>query len=818
MGLQQDKGYDAMASDTPDRQTTADADLSFKSFYDLMPHRVNEILLVSSPYDAFIMDEDGRLAERIIHEYGGLNLTRPPRLTWVSSTEAALEALSQKTFDLVITMPGLNDMDPQALGLEIKNICPDIPLFLLAHDISELPQDIDMRDIPTGDHLSFDQMFIWSGDTDLLLAMIKTVEDRLNATHDTEKAKVRVVILVEDSAVYSGSLLPQLYEEIVTQTQAVMDDSLNEEHKILRMRARPKVLLARNFEQAMALYQLFAPYLLGILSDVRFPRNGKLDDKAGFALLSTVKETLPDLPLLMFSSEETNREEALGIPAAFLNKNSPTLNAEIGSFFVDRLGFGDFFFRLPGGAVIERASNLQALEKALATVPDDSLYLHATQNDFSSWLMARSEVQLALNLRRTSVAEFDDIPKLREYLVDCIRTTRLTRQRGVITDFSSDAFDPDADFVKLGTGSIGGKARGLAFISSLLKGNPELQQQFPGVRITIPKTLVITTEGFDAYMKENVLENLSFDALSDARIVKIFTNAPLPEGLRRHLESYLDVVHYPLAIRSSSLLEDARNQPCAGIYQTHMIPNNDPDIAVRRAALFDAIKRIYASTYLEKPRAFIRGTQHRVEDEKMAVILQQITGAEENGFFYPAISGVAQSHNFYPISHMKPEDGIVHLALGLGKTVVEGASAVRFSPEHPEFLPQFSTVDDILKNAQRSFYALNMAGTTQQADTPGPLLEQLIVDEARTHFPVRYLSSTYSPQDHRIRDALKPGEPPVVTFANILKHRTIPLPEILVQILDMGRKGMASPVEIEFSVSLTPGENLDPVLSLLQIR
>lgn len=821
-------GWNAMPNDTPNKRYAADSDLSFKSFYDLMPKRVNEILLVSSPYDAFIMDEDGRLAERIIHEYRGLNLTRPPRLTWVSTAEAALEALSQKTFDLVITMPHLDDMSSPALGREIKKICPDLPLFLLAHDISELPrdtdiqsthiQDTDKKEVNMRDRSSFDHMFIWSGNTDLLLAMIKTVEDRLNAVHDTEKAKVRVIIFIEDSAMYSGSLLPQLYREIVTQTQAVMDDSLNEEHRILRMRARPKVLLAGNFEEAMDLYQTFSPYLLSILSDVRFPRMGKIDDQAGFSLFATVKEALPDLPLLMFSSDETNREKASAIPAVFLNKNSPTLNTEIRSFFIDSLGFGDFFFRLPDGAVVERASNLQALEKALGTVPDDSLYLHATQNDFSSWLMARSEVQLALNLRRISTAEFDTVPKLRAYLIDCIRGIRLTRQKGVITDFSTKGFDPDTDFVKLGTGSIGGKARGLAFISSLLKNNPGLQQQFPGVRIAVPKTLVITTEGFDAYMKENALKNLSFDALSDARIVKIFSNAPLPDGLRRHLESFLDEVRYPLAIRSSSLLEDARNQPCAGIYQTYMIPNNDPDVSVRRAALFDAIKRIYASTYLEEPRVFIRGTQHRIEDEKMAVILQQITGAEEKGFFYPAISGVAQSHNFYPISRIKPEDGIVHLALGLGKTVVEGGTAVRFSPEHPELLPQFSTVDDILKNAQRSFYALNMADTPRQPDTPGPLLKRLAVDDARTHFPVRYLSSAYDPQDHRIRDALKPEDPPVVTFANILKHRTIPLPEILVQLLEMGRKGMASPVEIEFAVSISSGDHLDPELSLLQIR
>jgi len=793
-------------SETPDD--------SFKIYYELMPKRVSDVLLVSSPYDAFIMDEDGRLAEGIIHEYRGLNLTRPPRLTWVSTAQEALSALSKKWFDLVITMPRLDDMSPYALGREIKNMYPGLPVYLLVHDIIELP---------TGDQLSecgsVDHMFVWSGNTDLLLAMIKTVEDMQNAAHDTAKAEVRIIIYIEDSPIYSASMLPLLYREIVTQTQAVMDDSLNEEHRILKMRARPKILYAKNFEEASALYKQFSPYVLSILSDVSFPREGVMDHEAGFSFLAQVKSDLPDLPLLIVSSAETNRQKAAGIPAVFLNKNSAVLNTEIRTFFIDHLGFGDFLFRRPDGTVVARVSNLQAMENTLTSVPDESLYHHALRNDFSSWLMARSEIRIASKLQRISADEFDSVSDIRSYLTSTIRETRLGRQKGVITDFSSGGFNADIDFAKLGKGSIGGKARGLAFITSLLKNSPRLQSDFPAVDISIPKTLVIATEGFDAFIRENILKDLSYADLSDTKIMGIFASAPLPDGLRQDLESYLQGVGYPLAVRSSSLLEDARNQPCAGLYHTYMLPNNHPDIAVRLEQLSRAVRLVYASTYLEVPRSFIGRTLHRIEDEKMAVILQALTGREQDGLYYPAVSGVAQSHNFYPVSKMRPEEGIVHMAMGLGKTVVEGEAALRFSPDHPEILPQFSSVDDTLRNAQRTFYALRMAEALEISDpTELQTLVKLSINDAKGHYPLRYLAGTYSLQDHRIRDFYQPNGTPVLTFAGILKHGTIPLPEILTHILEIGRKGMASPVEIEFAVNLPLSDEGKPNLHLLQIR
>jgi len=801
-------------STMPGDRYSPGADQSFKLFYELMPKRVNHVLLVSSSYDAFIMDEDGRMPERIIHEYRGLNLTSPPRLTWVSTAREALDALSERRFDMVVTMPRLDDMDSSALGKVIKESYPTLPVFLLVHDISELPSGDNQ-----GTAGPFDHTFVWTGNTDLLVAMVKAVEDRQNAPHDTRTAQVRVIIFVEDSPIYSASILPVIYREIVTQTQAVMDDALNEEHRILRMRARPKILLANSYEAALDLYRRFSPYLLSILSDFRFPRQGVPDPEAGLALLQHAKKEIPDLPLLALSSEDGNRGKAEAIPADFLNKESPVLRTEIRAFFVDKLGFGDFFFRQPDGTVIARVGNLQAMENSLHSVPDDSILFHARQNSFSSWLMARSEIHPAARLLPIRAEDFRSASDIRAYLIKAIREARLSRQQGTITDFTPDEFDPDMAFVRLGKGSLGGKARGLAFIIALLRNNPQILEEFGSVSIGVPKTLVITTDGFDQFIRENILEDLSYEELSDAQIKEIFSAANLPEDIQHSLASYLKEVAYPLAIRSSSLFEDARNQPCAGLYDTYMLPNSHPDFDIRLNHLLQAIKLVYASTFLNGPRTYIQGTQHRIEDEKMAVIIQELTGREEAGYYYPAVSGVAQSYNYYPISQMSPEEGIIHMALGFGRTVVEGETALRFSPTHPELLPQFSSVDDILQHAQRSFYAMDRSGAPTILDLRrDPTLTKLDIDRAKDQYPVRYLSSTYNPQDHMIRDYYQPTGVPVMTFAGILKHGLVPLPQTLSSILQVSRKGMAADVEMEFTLNLPRGETEKPALHLLQIR
>ncbi|MGD9083787.1 MAG: PEP/pyruvate-binding domain-containing protein [Desulfobacterales bacterium] len=791
-----------------------DFDLSFKVFHELMARKVTDILLVSSPYDAFIMEEEGRLAERIIHEYRGLNLSRPPMLSWVSSAREALDYLEQKKFDLVITMPQVDETDAHVLGRQIKTRFPDLPVFLMIQDTSR-----HLLDRNYTDRKSIDRFYIWSGNSDLLLALIKNLEDRLNVTYDTQRARVRVIIIVEDSPIYYSSLLPLLYKEIVSQTQAVMEESLNDEHRILRMRARPKILVAQTYEEAVKLYEQYKPYLLSVFSDVRFPKNHELDNDAGFNLLSMIRADNPDLPLLNFSSEESNRERAQNIPAVFLNKNSATLHSEIRSFFMQYLGFGEFIFRLPEGEEIGKASNLHEMEKLLPTIPDESFFYHATRNHFSSWLMARSEIMLASKLKPVKISDFQSIKEAKAYLVSIIRDRRVGRQKGIITEFDFNHFDPDADFTKIGKGSLGGKARGLAFMSTRLKNSPELQTKFKNVTIAVPKTIVVSTDEFDAFISENNLGEIANEDYRDPEIMRLFTDARIPRLLGRDLKQYLKHARYPLAVRSSSLLEDAQFQPFAGIYKTYMIPNNHPDLSERYKQLLLAIKLVYASTYSESARAYIKSTFHRTEDEKMAVVIQQLTGETYGQYFYPAISGVAQSYNYYPIAHMKPEDGLAHIALGLGKIVVEGGAAMRFSPKYPQFLPQFSNVDDILENAQRFFYALKM--THFPDDLPGndeATLEKLDIDATAHAAPVRQLCGTYSAQDHRIRDSVQASGYPVCTFASILKYESLPLAEILTEILALGRKGMGCPVEIEFAVNIASDTDQHSIFELLQIR
>jgi hypothetical protein len=779
-----------------------------------MAKKVTEILLVSSPYDAFIMEEEGRLAERIINEYRGLNLSRPPMLTWVSSAQEALDALSQKKFDLVITMPQVDETDAYVLGRQIKSKFPDLQVFLMIQNSSR-----HLLDRKYANRNSIDRLYVWSGNTDLLLAMIKNLEDRMNVAYDTQRARVRVIVIVEDSPIYYSSLLPLLYKEIVTQTQAVMEESLNDEHRILRMRARPKILVAQNFEEAVDLYQKYKQYLLGIFSDVRFPKNGKMDADAGFRLLSMIRKDSPDLPLLNFSSEESNRKRAQKIPAVFLNKNSPTLHSEIRSFFMQYLGFGGFVFRLPGGKEIGRAGNLREMEDILPNIPDESVFYHAVRNHFSSWLMARSEIMLASKLKPVKISDFESIGEAKQYLVSIIHERRMGRQKGIITEFDSQRFDPDADFIKIGKGSLGGKARGLAFMSTRLKNSPKFMDKFKDVNISVPKTLVVSTEGFDSFISENNLEEVATGDFDDEKVVRLFKAAHVPEWLTHSLELYLNHARYPLAVRSSSLLEDAQFQPFAGIYKTYMIPNNHADLSERVKQLILAIKLVYASTYCQSARAYVKSTFHRTEDEKMGVIIQQLTGKIYGDYFYPAISGIAQSYNYYPISHMKPEDGLAHVALGLGKIVVEGGVALRFSPKYPQFLPQFSTVDDILQNSQRFFYALKMVGFPNDlAANEGATLEKLDIDKTIDDAPVRHLCSTYSAQDNRIRDGIQTSGYPVCTFASILKYRSLPLPEILTEILTIGRQGMGCPVEIEFAVNMPFEADQKPSLELLQIR
>jgi hypothetical protein len=788
-------------------------DTHFKVFHELMSNKVLEILLVASAYDAYILEEDGSLASKIINEYRGLNLSRPPRLTRVDGAKSALGLIDRESFDLVITMPHLDDMDSFELGLSIKRLKSDLPVVILAHSVQglfPLPANKDCSGI--------DQIFIWSGDADLLLAIVKNVEDRRNVENDTQMAQVRVIILVEDSPLYRSYFLPLMYKEVVHQTQEVLDESLNEEHRLLKMRARPKILVADTYESAMALYERYQSYLFGVVADTRFPRGGQLCADAGVQFLKRVKDDIHDLPVLLISNEPHNRHQAETIPAQFLDKNSSHLFDELHSFFLDHLGFGDFIFRTADGREVARASNLRQLEQVLPTIPDEPLRYHASRNRFSNWIMARSEITLASQLRRQEISDFPNVAAVRRYLVGSIHSLRKWRQKGVVIQFDAQEFDSQiADIAKIGKGSLGGKARGMAFAAYLLRQSPRLFEKYREIDIRIPPSLVITTEGFDLFVSQNNLRKSDYIQKDDSQIAHAFDSSDMPDQIIEDLRAFLSSVHGPLSVRSSSLLEDAHHQPLAGLYQTFMIPNDHSDEAVRLAQLIGAVKQVYASTWFEQPRRFALSTAYRHRKEQMAVLIQKIVGGAHGRFYYPAISGVARSQNYYPIDRILPDDGMAKIALGFGKVLGTGEGGLRFCPKYPKSLPDFSKTEDILANAQQHFYALPIGSNLSSLDLNIDLVLRNVAD-AVTEPPVSGLVSTYLPEDGRIRDSATLQGPKIVTFASILKHKTFPLADLLTDLLDLGRHGMGCHVEFEFAVNLNGGPDNVPVFYILQMR
>jgi hypothetical protein len=795
------------------RYQDADFDTHFKVFHELMSNKVMDILLVASAYDAYILEEDGSLASRIVNEYHGLNLSRPPRITRVDGARKALQMIAGQPFDLVITMPHLGDVDSFEFGLSIKQLKPSLPVILLAHSVQGL-QPLP----PQKDTSGIDQIFIWSGDADLLLAIVKSVEDRRNVDNDTRKAQVRVIILVEDSPLYRSYFLPLMYKEVVHQTQAVLEESLNEEHRMLKMRARPKILMAQTYEEAMALYGRYQSYLFGVVSDTRFACDGRLCADAGLRFLQRIKQDIPDLPLLLISNEPENRAAAEQMPVQFLDKNSPRLFDELHAFFLDYLGFGEFVFRRPDGTEVARAANLRELEQILPTIPDEPLRYHAARNRFSNWIMARSEIVMASHLRRVKVSDFEDTAALRRFLIDAVHGLRKWRQKGVVVQYDAKAFDYQiSDMVKIGRGSLGGKARGLAFVANLLRQSPQLFEKHPGIDLRVPATLIITTAGFDAFVTENNLQASSFHGKSDERIAREFAAAQMPAPIVQDLKDYLQTVRYPLSVRSSSLLEDAHDLPLAGLYKTFMLANDHADEAVRLDQLIAATKQVYASTWFEQPRRFALSTAYRQRKEQMAVMVQQIAGRSYGNHFYPAISGMARSRNYYPIAHIQPDDGMVNIALGFGKVMNSGRGGLRFCSKHPAVLPDFSKTEDILANAQQRFYALALNSQRAGQDLNADLVLRNVADAANEP-PVKQLVSTYQTQDGRIRDTAALQGPKLVTFASVLKHKVFPLAELVTDLLTLSRQAMGCHMEFEFAVNLDEGPARPPEFYLLQMR
>ncbi len=786
----------------------ADFDPHFKIFHELMAFKVQNILLISSAYDAFIMEEDGSIATQVIKEYQGMSLSGAPRITRVSSIKEALNEIRYKRYDLVITMPFLSGMNAFDLGMEIKNINPTLPVILIAHNIQEI------RPPKKRQHLiGVDNIFLWCSGAELFVALVKNMEDHANVIADTARAMVRVIIYVEDSPADRSFFLPLIYKEVVWQTKSVLDDSLNEKHRILRMRARPKVLMATNFEEALSLYETYKPFVFCIISDARFSNNGEIDGEAGVKLLKYARDQIHDLPLLLLSTESANQKKAEGIPAVFINKTSATITDELHNYFLEHLGFGDFVFRLPDETELCRADTIGEFERMLRIIPDESLLFHASRNHFSNWIMARAEVALARRLHWQHISKIEDVDDMREDLVLKTHSLRQLRQKGVVAKFKPKRYDPAVmDFVKIGEGAMGGKARGLAFMWARLQNVRSEDSILASMDVIIPKTCVITADGFDAFVEENRL--IYSKNMTDEQIEGVFLRANLPSWLRENLKVFVARCRFPLSVRSSSLLEDGLYRPFAGLYETYFLPNNHSNANVRLLRLENAIKLIYASTWFASPQAFSKSAGDG-RDDSMAIMIQQVVGKNYDGYWYPAISGVAQSHNYYPILTMKPEEGIAHIALGLGKTVVEGEKSLRFSPSHPKRLVQFSTVEDILENCQRHFYAIDMTENAEFYRTNSNLVLRS-VEEAEKDYSVQLLSSTYIAAEHRIRDSYMPGTR-IMTFAQLLKYNMYPMPEILSELLKFGREGMGCEVEIEFAVNLA----VDPfksVFNFLQMR
>jgi len=787
----------------------------FQGFQNLMRFRIRDILLVSSLYDLYVFEEDGRLYELIRSQYENLNLTHAPELSRVSSGREAIEVVKEeKRFDLILTTLHIEDMRPAEFAKKLKEEGLDIPVVLLAFDNKELS---DM--LLHNEAAYFDQIFIWHGDFRLLLAIIKFLEDRMNVDHDTHLVGVQSILFIEDNIRFYSSFLPILYLEVMRHSQRLISEGINLTHKKLRQRARPKILLCKTYEEALDYYEKYGDTILGILSDIDFPVEGKPDPDAGLKLAEHVKKRRTDIPILLFSTVESYAEKAKAANVSFIHKGSPTLTEELRQYMVESLNFGDFIFRTPEGLEVGRATDLLSLEQQLHTISEESMQFHAERNHFSNWLKARSEFWLAHQLRPRQVSDFSSIAEMREDLISSLRDYRKLRQRGIVTDFNEDSYDPFSSISRIGGGSLGGKARGLSFVNILIN-NYNVQNRSDSVRIYIPPAVVIGTDIFDQFLEENGLRDFALNATNDEQIVQAFLEADkFPEEVFDELASFLDIVDAPLAVRSSSLLEDSHNHPFAGVYETYMIPNSNPDTKARLMELVKAVKRVYASTFLQSAKDYIKATSYRLEDEKMAVIVQKIVGSKHEGRYYPSFSGVARSYNFYPIPPQKYSDGIAFLALGLGKMVVQGGPSVRFYPKDPQHIDQFFSVKNTLRYSQSEFYALDLdGGIKSKSENEDYFVNTYSLKDAEEDGTLNYAGSTYLPDSETIIEGISRDGYRVVTFASILGGDIFPISEILELLLDMGSWGMGTPVEIEFAVNLSVEKKQPKEFALLQMR
>ncbi|HUO14875.1 MAG TPA: PEP/pyruvate-binding domain-containing protein [Verrucomicrobiae bacterium] len=796
----------------PIAEPILDAEERFEGFENLMPFRVQNILLVSSLYDSFILREDGRLNELLIDESLELNLRQIPGITHVSSCGEAVElAKSNPQFNLIVTNLTVGDSDAAQLADEVRRAGLDVPVVVLGYDYREIKNFVAHHPVT-----EIDRVFLWQGTARILIAIVKYIEDKRNVLHDTRAMGVPLLLVVEDNIRYYSSFLPVIYTELIKQSRRVIQEGINVAHKLVRMQARPKILLSSNFEEAAELVQQYRDYIFALVSDVEFPWDGKLSPEAGFELARIVKNLTPDVPVVLQTSRTEFRPRAHAEGYSFLRKRSPTLLKDLRRILTDQMGFGDFVFRLPDQSEVGRARDLNELEERLQTIPADSLLYHAQRNHFSHWLMARTEFALAAKLRPRKVSDFTGPEHLRRDLIESINDYRREQNEVLIGDFKADTFKPsESSFLRIGSGSLGGKARGLAFVRHLLRTR-RITRRFPGVRIAVPPAVVLATDMFDQFLAENNLSDFALHCDDDAEIQTRFLNSPLPAALTGNLKAYLEEVRYPLAVRSSSLLEDSQYQPFTGVYETFMLGNQQASQETRFDELSEAIKRVYASTFSQHAKAYVRATPYRLEEEKMAVILQQVVGNVHGARFYPDFSGVVRSHNFYPVEPMTFSDGIAAVALGLGRTVVDGGKCMMFCPRYPRNLLQFSSVEDILANTQTEFCALELDGVPHGG--AGHLRElRFSLDVAEADGTLAPVASTYSADNHAVYDGLSRPGARVVTFAPMLKHGLFPLAAILELLVRAGEDALGNPVEIEFAVRLPRGE--EPAeFGFLQIR
>ena len=782
------------------------------SFANLMNKRIYNVLLIATKYDAFMLEDDGRVDEQIFNEYTSLSLRYPPRFTQVTTEEEALAELKDRNFELIICMPNMDNRDIFAAATEIKIHYPNIPIVVLTPFSKEVSKRIANEDLSV-----IDYVFSWLGNAELLLAIIKLIEDKMNAPDDTASVGVQIILLVEDSVRFYSSALPHLYKFVLEQSQMFAKEALNDHQRTLRMRGRPKIKLARTYEEAVRIFNQYRDNMLGIISDMSFMHDGVKDPYAGYKFGQYVRKTGLIIPFVLESSEASNKVYAKELGASFIDKNSKSYPQDLRKKIMQRFGFGDFVILNPQTKEeIMRIKDLKDLQKKVFQIPDDSLVYHLSRNHFSRFFYSRAMFPPAEVLKRVDVSDYKDMDEARKLIFDLIVQYRRMKNSGVVAVYQKERFDEYSNFARIGDGSLGGKGRGLAFIGAMVKRYPKLEHDH--FAVTIPKTVVICTDIFDEFMETNELYPVVLSEVDDETILKYFLRASLPARLIEDLMAFFDVVKSPIAVRSSSLLEDSHYQPFAGIYSTYMVPKLEDKYDMLRT-LSDAIKAVYASVFYRDSKAYMTATSNLIDQEKMAIVLQEVVGNRYNDRFYPTISGVARSLNFYPIGNEKAEDGIANIALGLGKYIVDGGQTLRFSPRHPHNILQMSTMDFALRETQTRFYALDLKNLADQFSVDDSFnLLRLNLKDADADGSLKFIVSTYDPYDQVIRDGYYPGGRKILSFVNVLQHEVFPLADTLDQILHVGEDEMGRPIEIEFAVNIDPQNPGFATFYLLQVR